>query len=137
MTSIKTARPGISFVLGILAFCVVGALVVLVRSNMTAGTTYDQQRAEIRKAKLIALHRAERRKLTTYAWADKAKGIVQIPIDRAVELTVQDLKGQTVTSSTVRAESNTTNIVPPYLQPAPAAATPAATSAPAPAATAK
>ena len=136
MATIKTARPGISFILGILAFCLVGALVVLVRSNMTAGKTYDEQRAVTRKAKLAALRVLEERKLTTYAWTDKAKGVVQVPIGRAVDLTLQDLKNQTVAATTVKAEANTSNIAPPYLQTAPAAA-PAATPAPAPAATAK
>ena len=137
MVPIKIARPGLSFLLGIAAFCLMGVLVLLVRSSLTDGTTYEQTRAESRITKLIALRRDDRRKLTRYAWADKAKGVAQISIDRAMDLTASDLKAQPVVSSTVKAEANTTNIVPPSQQPAPAAATPAPSPAAKPAATAK
>lgn len=32
--------------------------------------------------------------LNDYAWVDRNKGIVRIPIDRAMELTVRELSGQ-------------------------------------------
>lgn len=63
-------------------------------------------------------------KLTTYAWVDKTKGHVQIPITQAVELTIVQLNG--------RPPAPAGPIVPP---PAPAApAAPAAQPAAAPAA---
>jgi hypothetical protein len=35
------------------------------------------------------LHSAEDQTLSTYGWVDKKKGIVRIPIDRAMELQLQ------------------------------------------------
>jgi hypothetical protein len=43
-----------------------------------------------RKA-LLTEHRAkEQAAATTYGWADQAKGVVRLPVDRAIELTVRD-----------------------------------------------
>lgn len=46
---------------------------------------------ETRKAYLAELRGKQQQQATSYAWVDKAKGIVQLPIDRAMELTLQDL----------------------------------------------
>lgn len=35
------------------------------------------------------LRQAEQAKLTTYGWIDKSSGVVRLPIDRAMELTLQ------------------------------------------------
>ena len=43
-----------------------------------------------RKAKLAELRDHEQKTATTYAWIDQAKGSVQLPLDRAMELTVQE-----------------------------------------------
>jgi len=123
LDSTPKAGAGASFFLGILAFCLVGVLIVAMRAGLTAGQTYDDKRAELRASRLTALRRAERQSLTTYAWVDKAKGAVRIPIERAMELTRSELPRVAVPSA-VKAEANTTNIVPPYTQSAPPAASP-------------
>ena len=139
MPSPTTARPGLSFILGILAFCLVGVLVLFVRSSLTTTRSYEEKRAEARLKRITQLRREDRRKLSTYAWSDKAKGVVQIPVGRAIELTLAELKAQNPAASTVKAEANTTNIVPPSLLPAAAASTTgtAPVSAPATTGTAK
>jgi hypothetical protein len=43
-----------------------------------------------RKAKLDELRAHEQKTATTYAWIDQAKGTVQLPLDRAMELVVQE-----------------------------------------------
>ncbi len=45
-----------------------------------------------RKDALIDLRAKERAAATTYGWVDQANGVVRLPIDRAVELVVNDLK---------------------------------------------
>lgn len=45
-----------------------------------------------RKARLTELRNKEAQALSTYSWVDREKGIVRLPIDRAIELTVQDLR---------------------------------------------
>jgi hypothetical protein len=46
---------------------------------------------EGRQAHLAELRAREHAAATSYAWIDKNKGIVQLPIDRAMQLTLQDL----------------------------------------------
>lgn len=43
-----------------------------------------------RKAALAELRGKEQTAATTYGWVDKDKGVVRLPIDRAVELVIQE-----------------------------------------------
>lgn len=43
-----------------------------------------------RKALLLEHRTKETAAATTYGWADQAKGVVRLPVDRAIELTVRD-----------------------------------------------
>ncbi len=45
-----------------------------------------------RKSALAELRAKEKAAATTYAWADQANGVVRIPIDEAVRLTINDIK---------------------------------------------
>ncbi|HEX8280898.1 MAG TPA: hypothetical protein VF551_05950 [Chthoniobacterales bacterium] len=65
------------------AWAVIGA--------MPRGTDYEATRGKARAEKLKALHEETAPQLSSYAWLDKAKGSVRMPIDRAMELTVADL----------------------------------------------
>jgi hypothetical protein len=47
---------------------------------------------EGRQAHLDEQRAKEQAAATSYAWIDKDKGIVQLPLDRAVEITLQELK---------------------------------------------
>lgn len=44
-----------------------------------------------RKALLNEQRAKEQAAATTYGWVDQSKGVVRLPIDRAIELTVRDL----------------------------------------------
>ncbi len=43
-----------------------------------------------RADRLAELHQRERTEAATYAWIDQPAGIVRLPIDRAIELTVKE-----------------------------------------------
>jgi hypothetical protein len=45
-----------------------------------------------RKDKLVELREKEAVALTGYSWVDQEQGIVRLPIERAIELTLQDLQ---------------------------------------------
>lgn len=45
-----------------------------------------------RKAALAELRGKEQTAATTYGWVDKDKGVVRLPLERAVELTIQEAK---------------------------------------------
>jgi hypothetical protein len=49
-----------------------------------------QATPESRRAYLTELRAAQEKQATTYAWVDEKKGIVQLPVDRAMELIVRD-----------------------------------------------
>jgi hypothetical protein len=51
-----------------------------------------QYSPEGRAAKLQDLRAHEQTELTTYGWIDEKAGVVRLPIDRAMELTVQSLQ---------------------------------------------
>jgi hypothetical protein len=44
-----------------------------------------------RQAHLDEMRAAEQAAATSYAWIDRDKGIVQLPLDRAMQLTLQEL----------------------------------------------
>ena len=46
---------------------------------------------DTRRQTLQELREAEAKKATAYAWADQKAGVVQLPIERAMELTARDL----------------------------------------------
>jgi hypothetical protein len=54
----------------------------------------DKERQEQRVKNLADLAAENQKTLTSYRWIDKAKGIVGIPIDRAMELELADLAGK-------------------------------------------
>jgi len=117
------------FVFGIIAWAVIGP------SHRT--TDYEQKRAADRMAKLKTLREQDNQALTGYAWVDKTKGTVRIPIERAMELASADLARKKPAPAgpiaTPPPEAPAAGTNPPGAahgtQPGPAAS-PAATSAP-------
>ena len=105
-------------------FVLFGLIVFAVIGPSPRSSDYEESRAKKRMERLKALHEETQKDLTTYAWADKNKGIARIPIDRAMELTVADLAQQKPAPAGP--------IATPPAQAAPAAA-PAAGESPAPA----
>jgi hypothetical protein len=94
-------------------------VVLLVWQRQGIPTVEDVRKQE--RLKILADLNAENQKaLTQYRWIDKAKGVVGIPIDRAMDLVLADLK------------ANKPHAAGPIATPAPAA-TPAP-NAPQPAA---
>lgn len=71
------------FLFGVIAWAVIGPA--------RRGTDYEQKRAVDREAKLKALREQDAQALTGYAWVDKNKGTVRIPIERAMALAMVDL----------------------------------------------
>ena len=76
-------------VLILILLLVVGGL-LLGRSD-SATETEDADRAAVRTKNLSELQAADTALLTTYGWNDKDKGIVHIPIERAMALVLPAL----------------------------------------------
>jgi hypothetical protein len=75
----------------VLLFVVFGLFVWVVFGAIAHGDSYEEKRAKARMEKLEQLHKDSAAALTSYAWVDKNKGVVRIPVERAMELALPDL----------------------------------------------
>ena len=75
----------------ILLFVLFGAMVLVVMGPAPRGDNYEKMRAENRVKKLKDARDEDAKALAGYAWIDKNKGTVRLPIERAMELTVANL----------------------------------------------
>src|SRR5256885_3637445 len=103
----------------VLLFALFGVIVIAVIGPIPRNSDYEQTRAKKRIENLKTVREDAEKALNTYAWVDKNKGVVRIPISRAMELTTTDLSKQ----KPVPAGANSS---PPSPSPAP-------TTSPAPA----
>ena len=92
---IAHSRAPLSTWLGIvLLFALFGVIVLAVIGPMPRGSDYEETRAKKRMETLKTVREDGEKTLNTYAWIDKNKGIVRIPISRAMELTTTELAKQ-------------------------------------------
>src|SRR5207249_10063090 len=95
LRQIAHSRAPLSTWLGVvLLFALFGVIVLAIIGPMPRGSDYEETRAKKRMEKLKTLRDDAETALNTYAWVDKNKGIVRIPISRAMKLTVADLAKQ-------------------------------------------
>ena len=83
----------------VLLMVLFGALAVAIIGPAPRGDTYEQQRAQNREKKLKDLRDEDAKALAAYAWIDKNKGSVRIPIERAMQVTVAELANKKPTAA--------------------------------------
>ena len=89
MTEQRQKRGTVTGLIIVLLFTVLVALLVWQRQGIPTVEDVKKQG----RLKILADLNAENEKiLTQYRWVDKSKGIVGIPIDRAMDLVLADLK---------------------------------------------
>jgi hypothetical protein len=71
-----------------------GVIVLVVIGPSPRGSDYEETRAKKRLENLKTSREDAEKALNTYAWIDKNKGVVRIPIGRAMELTTAQLAQQ-------------------------------------------
>ena len=92
LRQVAQARTPFSTWLGVvLLFCMFGLIVWAVIGPSHRSSDYERKRSENRMGKLKAQREQDATGLTEYAWLDKNKGTVRIPIERAMELTMPEL----------------------------------------------
>jgi len=92
LRNIAHSRAPLSTWLGVvLLFTLFGVIVLAIIGPMPRGSDYEETRAKKRMENLKTAQEDAEKALNTYAWVDKNKGVVRIPISRAMELTVADL----------------------------------------------
>jgi hypothetical protein len=79
----------------VLLFAFFGLLALVVIGASARGTSYEKKRAEVRAKKLEDLYKEKLTAITTYGWVDKSKGIVRIPVEKAMAITVAELSQKT------------------------------------------
>jgi hypothetical protein len=107
----------------VLLFLFFGVFVLVLIGLSPRGNNYEAKRAEQRRETLKKVQDEANTELHSYAWVDKNKGVVRIPIDRAMELTVTALAQKTP------APANPIETPAPAGQPSPGVS-PAASAAP-------
>lgn len=88
---VQSSAPFSTWIGVVLLFVIFGAIAVAVIGPAPRGDSYEKMRAETRTKKLKDARDEENKALAGYAWIDKNKGTVRLPIDRAMELTITDL----------------------------------------------
>jgi hypothetical protein len=78
----------------VLLFALFGVIVLAIIGPMPRGSDYEEMRAKKRMENLKTARDDAEKALNTYAWIDKNKGVVRIPISRAMELTTAQLAQQ-------------------------------------------
>jgi hypothetical protein len=110
----------------------VGLVWIVFLQKQAIPTSTEQTRAD-RLKNLAQLNADNQKTLTTYHWVDKSKGIVGIPINRAMELVLKDLaENHPHAAGPVNPPAASPT---PAASPAPAAANQQATPAPSASAT--
>jgi len=98
------ARP-VSLVTAVMVFALLGAFLLVVLHYYAPATAAPQNAAAEnlpkdgslawkatpadRRAALAALREKQAKQAASYAWVDRKAGVVQLPIERAMELTAQ------------------------------------------------
>lgn len=83
------------FVIGLLGLALYLGINSFLRSSETASTEPEEAARSAERVKNLADVQAEEaQKLTTFGWADKAKGEVRIPVELAMKLVLTDLNAK-------------------------------------------
>src|SRR5215471_15856820 len=88
---VKSPAPLSTWFGVVLLLFLFGAIAVAIIGPTPRGDTYEQKRARDREEQIKKMRDEDTAALTTYAWIDKNKGTVRVPIERAIELTVAEL----------------------------------------------
>src|SRR5436309_15628931 len=89
------ARAPFSTWLGVVfLFLLFGVIVLALVGPAPRGDTFEETRAKKRVEILKTAREADVKEIGSYGWIDKNKGVVRLPISRAMELTVADLSRQ-------------------------------------------
>src|SRR5436309_13571641 len=132
LRQIAHSRAPLSTWLGVvLLFALFGVIVLAIIGPMPRGSDYEETRAKKRMEKLKSVREDAETALNSYAWVDKNKGVVRVPISHAMELTTAELAKQKPAPAgpiaTPQAQSPAAATSPaPAVSPKPAAAQTAA-----------
>lgn len=88
----KPKNSTLMVVTALLMLLVFGGFAILLNWQGQSIPDVEAAKAEVRLKTLADLNTDNQRILTQYRWIDKSKGVVGIPIDRAMELVLPELQ---------------------------------------------
>lgn len=94
MTVASQPKPLWLILAGAFALLLIFVIAVRLLIGVAPAPDEDAARAAERSKAHQELEAENTRKLQEYAWVDKAKSTVQIPIERAIELTIAELNSK-------------------------------------------
>ena len=103
-TERRTAFLSGAYFRALLGFCLFSVIALFWFRLTPKEESYEQKRAAIRSKMLQDLRAEDEKKLNHYAWVDEKKRIVQIPIERAEELVMAELKTKPPQPTAVKVE---------------------------------
>ena len=89
--TVQSPAPFSTWLGVIFLFALFGAIVLAVIGPTTRTDSYEQTRAKKRVDMLKTTRETDEKALSGYGWADKNKGVVRLPIERAMEITATEL----------------------------------------------
>jgi hypothetical protein len=120
--SVESRAPLSAWLGVVILFALFGVIVFAVIGPAPRGDSYEQMRAQKRTEKLKTLREGDAKQLTTYSWIDKTKGVVGLPIDRAMTLTITELAAKKpAVAYPIATPAPEASAVPAAPSPAPAA----------------
>ena len=96
------------------SFLIMAALVKIMQSKTSTGSI-GAERAEERRKNLITVRAETEQALKNYAWQDQAKGLVRLPIERAMEVTLQEFQNPTAARSNLISRVEKATAPPPKI----------------------
>jgi len=112
-------RTGVAFVMSVLgAFLIVAALVWAMQ-RYSQPPPLGEDRAAVRRKALAELRAEEATELGSYGWLDQAKGVVRLPIEEAMRLTLREWQNPVAARSNLIARVEEATAVPPPPPPKP------------------
>ena len=109
---INKGRAAVYFVVVLLTLSIVGGLAYLMQ-QWNAAPAVDSVRATERTKNLKELQAANADMLENYAWQDKTKGVVRIPVSKAMEIAMQEWKNPAAARSNLIERIEKATAVPP------------------------
>jgi len=102
-----------AYAIGIVGTFLIVALLVLAMQHYTQPAPVGANRVEERYNILQDQRAADAKALNEYDWQDKDKGVVRLPVQRAVELTLQEWQNPAAARSNLISRMEKATAVPP------------------------
>ena len=106
-------RAGLAYVIGILGSLLIVAALVWAMQRYTQPPPLGEDRVAVRKKALADLRAAEASELNSYGWVDQSKGVVRLPINEAMKLTLRGWENPVAARSNLIARVEKATAVPP------------------------